>query len=154
MIQVLERPKSFGERIAGGLAQAGQSLGPFAQMSFQSKMQQEAKQKELAQRMELGEKYEKQFKDLGFTVEPLTKEIKKTFDVKNGVFVKDVERYSIASERGLFPQCVIVKADRKMVKSPQDLKKIISGKSPGDAILLQIKLKDANQIVALEIPEG
>lgn len=92
------------------------------------------------------------FDKLGFTVESLNKATKEKFEVDDGVVVTEVERYSIAGKRNLFPNSVITKADRKEVKSVGDLKKIISSKDSGDALLLYVKYPDATRIVALEIP--
>ncbi len=97
------------------------------------------------------DKYE--FKDLGFSVRTLTKEDKKNFKVENGLLVSSVNTYSQAYKRGLSIGGVIVKADSKKINSINDLKDIIKSKSPGDGILLQLKYKDSNRIVALEIPE-
>ncbi len=93
------------------------------------------------------------FDKIGFSVGPLTKEIKKSYDVKYGALITKVERYSQAEERRLAPNGVIIKADGKKVKTPEDLKKIIDSKKPGDGILLQLRYPDSNRIVALEIPE-
>ncbi|MBI5324396.1 MAG: Do family serine endopeptidase [Ignavibacteriae bacterium] len=93
------------------------------------------------------------FDKLGFSIGPLTSEVKKNNDVNKGVVVTKVDRYSKAAERGLAPNGVIVKADRKDVSSPEQLKKLIDSKKPGDAILLQLKYPDASRIVALEIPD-
>jgi serine protease Do len=94
------------------------------------------------------------FKELGFAVEPLTDDIKKDYDVENGVVITNVERYSVASDRGLFPNGVITKVDKQTVKSPEQLSDIIRSKKPGEAILLQVKYKDNTQIVAIEIPDS
>ncbi|ROL61279.1 Do family serine endopeptidase [Bacteroidetes/Chlorobi group bacterium ChocPot_Mid] len=99
------------------------------------------------------EESEVKFDDLGFTVTPLNKEAKESLSVKSGALITGVERYSEASQRGLSPNGVIVKADGKEVNSPSDLKKIISSKKPGDGVLLHIKYKDSNRIVAIAIPE-
>ncbi len=96
---------------------------------------------------------EVKFDNLGFTVGSLTKDAKDALDVKSGALITGVERYSEASRRGLSPNGVIVKADGKEVNSPSDLKKIIKSKSPGDGILLHIKYKDSNRIVAIAVPE-
>ncbi|MFC2130307.1 PDZ domain-containing protein, partial [Bacteroidota bacterium] len=93
------------------------------------------------------------FDDIGFTVSPLTKDAKKNLDVKTGALITGVERYSEAAQRGLAPNGIITKADGKKVKSPSDLKKIIEAKSPGDGILMHVKYKDSNRIVAIAIPE-
>lgn len=91
------------------------------------------------------------FDKLGFSVAPLTSEIKKQYKVDNGVLVTEVKRFSIASDRGLFPNAVITDADRKEVKSTSDLKRIIESKKTGEVILLNVKYADRSQIVALEI---
>ena len=92
------------------------------------------------------------FDKLGFTVESLTSDMKKKFDVDYGVLVTNVEPYGIASKRNLFPNSVIVKADKKEVRSVGDLKKILNSKESGDAVLLYVKVQNATRIVALEIP--
>ncbi len=92
------------------------------------------------------------FDNLGFTVESATNNQLKDFDVKNGVVITRVERFSIASERGLMPNGIIVKADRKDIKSPEDLRKIINSKKAGEGLLLQVKYRDTFRIIALEIP--
>jgi len=92
------------------------------------------------------------FDDLGFSVESLSKKQKEDYNVENGVLITDVKRYSVAFERQLFPNGVIVKADRKVIKTIADLKQVIESKKKGEAILLQVKYNDANRIIAIEIP--
>ena len=92
------------------------------------------------------------FDKLGFSVSQLTKEVKKSHDVKEGVYITKVDRYSVAGDRGLAPNGVIVKADRKSVTGPAQLKKIIEGKKSGDPLMLQVKYTDSNRIIAIEIP--
>ncbi|MGA2296636.1 MAG: Do family serine endopeptidase [FCB group bacterium] len=92
------------------------------------------------------------FDNLGFAVEPLTSEIKKTFNVKEGVFISKIDNYGIAAERGLSTNGVIVKADRTLIASPEQLKKLIKSKKSGEAILLHVKYKDTDRIVAIQIP--
>lgn len=92
------------------------------------------------------------FEDLGFEVEPLTKEIKERLDVPSGVVVSSIERYGHAAKRGLYTGGVIIKADRKEVNSVKDLKRIFAEKNGGDAVLLQVVYENTTQMVALEIP--
>ena len=93
------------------------------------------------------------FGKLGFTVEPLTNDMKKKFDTKNGVFVKDVKRFTHAAERNLPRGCVITKVDREELKTTGQLKKIIESKKSGETILLNIKQQnDSKFMVVLEIP--
>ena len=94
------------------------------------------------------------FDNLGFSVKPLTSEIKKDYNVENGVIVTDVKRFSAAADRGLFPNGVITEADRKDVKSTGDLKKIIDSKKEGEVVILNVKYKDRSQIVALQVSKS
>jgi len=91
------------------------------------------------------------FDKLGFSVAPLTSEQKREFDVKNGVYITKVQRFTHASERGLMPNGVIVKVDRKELKSTGELKDILESKKKGETVMFQVKYKERNQIVALEI---
>lgn len=93
------------------------------------------------------------FDNLGFTVKPLESKVKQDFDVENGVYVSDVKKYGAAAKRNLFPNGVITKADKKDINSPEDLKKIIDNKNPGDVVLMQVKYKETSLYVALEIPK-
>lgn len=91
---------------------------------------------------------------LGFSVGPITEEAKKDAEVSSGVVVTKVDNYSAAQERGLQARSVIVKADRKPITSPSQLKKLIESKKAGDVIMLEVKVKDRRAIVSMEIPEG
>jgi serine protease Do len=96
------------------------------------------------------------FDKLGFTIEPLSKEQKSKYDIKNGVYVKDVKRFSPAAERNLSQGCVILKIDREDVKSTGQLKKSIENKKPGETILLTIRYRsnsNVNSMIVIEIPE-
>jgi serine protease Do len=91
------------------------------------------------------------FESLGFTVSPIDSKTKKSYGIENGVIVSDVKRYSMAMDRGLVNSGVITEADRKSVKSPADLKKIIDSKKEGEVIILSVKYPERSQIVALEV---
>ncbi len=92
------------------------------------------------------------FDNIGFTASPLTSEIKSEYEVNNGVIITDVERFSIASDRGLFRGGVITKVDNAEIKSPKHLKKVLDKASSGDVVLMYLKFQDSNQIVAIELP--
>ncbi len=92
------------------------------------------------------------FDDLGFTVAPLSAELKDKLNISSGVEVTSVERYSPASMRGLMPRSVIVQADRKSVESPAQLQDIIKSKKPGEVVVLDVKSDRGSQIVTLRIP--
>jgi serine protease Do len=92
------------------------------------------------------------FKELGLTIGPLTDKVKKENELENGVLITKVEQYSPASERGVFPTGIIVKADKQEIKSPGQLKKIIDSHR-GDVVRLQIRYKEGTRLVFLEIPK-
>ncbi len=92
------------------------------------------------------------FDKLGFTVEPLSKKQMESVKVDYGVSILRVERKGIALQRGIMPEGVITKADREKITSVKQLKKIIDSKKSGEPLLLQIKYKDSNRIIALEMP--
>ncbi|MCX8050324.1 MAG: Do family serine endopeptidase [Chlorobi bacterium] len=92
------------------------------------------------------------FDDLGFTVAPLSADAKSKLDVTDGVEVTNVERYSEASLRGLTPNAVILRADRKPVRSPEELRSLIAAKKPGDVVMLEVKTERGKQIVSLRLP--
>ncbi|MEK9135981.1 MAG: Do family serine endopeptidase, partial [Bacteroidota bacterium] len=79
------------------------------------------------------------FDGLGMTVRPLTPEEKKKQSVDGGAIVTEVKPFSEAFSRGIDQNSIIIEADRKEVKSPSDLKKIIDSHKPGDSILLRVK---------------
>lgn len=91
---------------------------------------------------------------LGLVVTPIDEKIKEAYDVRSGVFLKDVKNQTFRVERNLVPGGVIIKVDDQEIASVGQLKKIIESKKPGDAILLRIKYKDASTIVAIEMPES
>lgn len=79
------------------------------------------------------------FDNLGMSIRSLTSDEKKEVDVENGVVVSEVKPYGEAFERRIGENDVIVEADRKPVRSPGDLKKIIESKKSGDSVLLRVK---------------
>ncbi len=92
------------------------------------------------------------FKQLGFTVGSLTEKAKKDNEVENGVLITKVDQYSEAAERGLFPNAVIMKADKQSVQTPAQLKKAMDAKR-GDVIRLQLKTKDGTRLIFIEVPK-
>jgi len=91
---------------------------------------------------------------LGFTVAPLSAELKDKLDVKSGVEVTKVEPFSPASRRGLRVGSVIVRADRKPVETPSQLQGIINGKKAGEVVVLDVKSEQGSQIVTIRIPSN
>lgn len=93
------------------------------------------------------------FDKLGFKVEKLTDKIKKEYETENGVLITDVKRFSIASDRGMYPNGIIIEADRKVIKTTSQLKSIIDEKKPGDSFLVRVKYPEVTRILAIQIPE-
>jgi serine protease Do len=95
------------------------------------------------------------FKDLGFSVTPLSGDQKSSFGVSQGVFVTKVERSGRMAYRGLRSNTVILKADGKEITSPSQLRKIISAKSPGDGVMFVVKNGDGSkQAISVQMPES
>ncbi len=94
------------------------------------------------------------FDKIGFTCRNLTSEEKKRLNVKKGVLVSDVKRYSEAHNRQLFENDLILEADRRDVQTVEDLQEIVNEHKPGDSILLRVKSGDTARFVALQIPHG
>jgi len=92
------------------------------------------------------------FKDLGFTITRLSEQNKTDLDINQGVYVSKVEQYSIARQRDLIPGAVIVKADKQVITTTGQLKKLIKERQ-GQSIRLDIKTKDRSGLVFLEIPK-
>jgi len=91
--------------------------------------------------------------NLGLTLRPLDSDIKEERDVQSGVFIDNVEQYSIAHERNILPGDIIVEADRKPVSDIETFKEIIDSKQSGEALMIRVKGSDGNyRFVALSIP--
>lgn len=89
---------------------------------------------------------------LGLSLSPIDDKIKEDYGVEFGVFIKSVERGSPAASSGIIPNGVITKINGQEIKSISDFKKILKSKIPGDVVRFQIKYKNSNLLVALEIP--
>lgn len=94
-----------------------------------------------------------EFEKLGFSIQPLTPEVKKQAKVDNGVVVAGVETMGEAFSNGLAQGDIIIQADKKDLTSPKELKNIIDKKKGGDAILLRIKRGETVSFLALQIPK-
>lgn len=93
------------------------------------------------------------FKDLGFTVGPLTEKARTDVDVSSGVLITKIDNRGVVARRGLREGSVIVKVDGKSVNSPSELKKILGSKKAGDGVLFIVQTKDGRTAVAVEVPE-
>jgi serine protease Do len=93
------------------------------------------------------------FDELGFKVKPIDDITKKELEVENGVIITEVEKYSVAEERGLLVGGVIHKADKQQIKTTGELREIIESKNEGDVLGIQMIYRSVNTFVALTIPQ-
>lgn len=89
---------------------------------------------------------------LGLSVGPIDDKIKEEYDVEYGVFIARVERGGVAASSGIMPNGIITKMDGKDVRSVSDFKKMLKSKNAGDILRFQIKYKNSNLLIALELP--
>ena len=95
----------------------------------------------------------------GMVVSPLTPQMRERFGIEDeskGVVVVDVKGDSAAGEKGLRPGDLIIEADRKPVRTPQDLVKLVEDARRGDAksVLLRVENPQQLRYVALSLAEG
>jgi len=94
------------------------------------------------------------FKDLGFTAGPLTEDIKRDLDTKQGVLVTKVDVRGVVARRGLQSGAVILKADGQVLNTPADLKRILNSKTSGDGVMFVVKTRDGKQAITVQVPES
>lgn len=69
----------------------------------------------------------------------------------NGVTVSEVTAGSPAEKAGMAPGDVIIKLDDQVIKSTQDLRQFMSGKSPGDAITVTVRPFEGDPAETIEL---
>lgn len=95
--------------------------------------------------------YEAKIPSIGITVEKINSDKKNDLGVDYGVIVNKVEKGSDGEQNGLTPGTIILKADKQNVNSPADLHKVLKNKKSGDAVLLQVKNRGVNRMLAIII---
>ncbi len=92
---------------------------------------------------------------VGMSVRNLSVDEKKSLDLEQGVVVTDVKPFSESENRFIQRSDIIVEADRKPVRSVNDLKRIFDQRRPGDAVLLRLRRSQNQQtaFVAVQIPK-
>jgi serine protease Do len=92
--------------------------------------------------------------NLGISLRSLDAATRNDRGVDAGILVENVERYSVAHERNIFPGDIIVEVDRKPVKNITDFTSVVDGKNAGDALMIRVKGSDGTfRFVALSIPK-
>jgi serine protease Do len=78
--------------------------------------------------------------------------LKDKYNISGGVVITNVDRFSDAFMRGLQEGFVITEANKKTVKTVDDLNDAISGKGQGDSVLLKVIDKNGTErIVAVKL---
>jgi len=103
-------------------------------------------------------KKEEEVPQLGLNLQDLSQGQLNQFDLKKGILVAGVERYSTAQNAGLRQGDVIFQLNRKEIGSVKDFNGDIGKYHPGDVVRLKIRNKvDNNQnfdrLVFMEIPK-
>ena len=95
----------------------------------------------------------------GLTVATLNPALRERFgldDEAKGIVVTDVKGDSGAADKGLRPGDLVIEADHKTVRTPQDLAKAVDDarKSGGKSLLLRVENPQQLRYVALPLTEG
>jgi serine protease Do len=94
----------------------------------------------------------KKFDNVGFAVSDITGNIKKEYDIENGVLVKEVKNYSEAFNRGLRAGLVILEADKSKIENTDQLASIINKKTKGDILVLKVVTQNKDiRLIAIEV---
>jgi serine protease Do len=90
--------------------------------------------------------------ELGMEVGPLDAQTRKRNEVDAGVVVNKVDLYGEAMNQGIRKGDVIMSVNRKAVKSPAELQRIIDNTESGQVLLLQVKSQGGSTgLVAVEV---
>ena len=89
--------------------------------------------------------------EIGLTVQTLTPQLAKQFDVKpgEGVVVTEVQSGSIAAMAGISPGTVILQVNHKTVSSAAEFKRAVKESSTDKSVLLLIRKGDMQNYVVL-----
>jgi serine protease Do len=94
------------------------------------------------------------FESLGLTVRALSESEMGQLEVDRGVLITQVRSFSEAYNRQLARGYVILDADRKEVRSPSQLRKIIESHKAGESVLFRVTDGKGNTtFIALQIPK-
>jgi len=93
------------------------------------------------------------FDDLGLSIRNLKKSEAKQYNIKYGVLITKVKRFSKAENQRLFAGLVITEVDRNKIKSVSDIEDIVENKK-GEAVLFKVvDGEGTSRFVGLVIPE-
>jgi serine protease Do len=86
---------------------------------------------------------------LGFSVEPLTRDIanRLDIDVDRGLIINDVRRYSPAAGAGIRPGQVIAQINGRRVETPAEFRAVAREIEPGDVLSVRLFDRDLGQTI-------
>lgn len=91
-------------------------------------------------------------KAIGIQVRDVDNTLKSKYDIKGGVLVTAVEKFSDSFMHGLKEGHIITEANKKPVDNVNDLLDAVSGKSSGDSILLKVLTPEGDvRIIAVKV---
>ncbi|MEG0771813.1 trypsin-like peptidase domain-containing protein [Clostridium sp.] len=88
---------------------------------------------------------------LGITVQNVTKDLAERYSIPVGIYITNVDNFSIAQKGGLQPGDVIVKFDGKKVETVEELNKIKDTHKDGDTIAAEFVRNGQNMTANLKI---
>src|SRR5215472_15175635 len=92
---------------------------------------------------------------LGVSIQPLTPELAKGFDLKEpkGVLISDVMQDSPADKAGIARGDIVIEFDNKKVESPQDLQKVVALTPPGKSVPIKVWRDRSEKTLEIKIGE-
>jgi serine protease Do len=88
---------------------------------------------------------------LGITVQNVTKDLAERYNIPVGIYITNVDNFSIAQKGGLQPGDVIIKFDGKKVETVEELNKIKDTHNDGDTISTEFVRNGQNMTANLKI---
>jgi len=86
---------------------------------------------------------------LGISMQPLTEDLKKQFNVERGVLINEVMPGDPADKAGLKPGDVILKVGDREVRTPHDVQFAVLAYKPGDKIRLTISRNGKEKVISV-----
>ena len=102
---------------------------------------------------ENGKNEEASFENLGITVRNLKTTEAKQYNIKHGILITKIKRFSKAENQRLFAGLVITEIDREKIKSVSDFEDIIDNKKGKATLLKVVDAEGTSRYVGLVIPE-
>lgn len=89
--------------------------------------------------------------NLGVSIREIDSELAKQYDMEEGLYIAQVSEFSPAEKAGLQIADIIVKFDKKRVKTFEELKKIRDTKSEGDIVEVEVVRNGENKTFNVQL---